>query len=69
MTGQAYEILILDGEELPMKSCPGIPEDHPSIIPAESLGFTTSCYRDYIGTWEIRDNNFYLKSIKGKALD
>jgi hypothetical protein len=70
MTVQSDEILIIDGEETSMSCCPSWPENHPSIIRRGQedpfyMGLSTGCRRGYIGTWEIKNNNFYLKSIKG----
>lgn len=35
-------------------------EEDPSII------FSTACWRQYIGTWEVRDGRFYLVGLKGR---
>ncbi len=79
MTAQAHEILILDGEETSMTSCPEIPADHERIetVPMEEVAeviragrmhvsvLSTACWRKYIATWEIREGKLYLVSIDG----
>ncbi len=79
MTAQAHEVLILDGEETSMTSCPAIPADHERIeaVPMEEVAeairsgrirgpvLSTTCWRKYIATWEIREGRLYLVSIEG----
>jgi hypothetical protein len=78
MTYQVHEKLILDGESVYMISFPDIPRDHPRIldkyhrvpdsypmdISLDSIS-STACYRNYIGVWEIRDGQFFLKDLFG----
>ena len=69
MTAQAAETLILDGQEVAMSFCPGFPEDHPRIAESRYVSgryLHTGCWRQYRGTWEIRDDRLYLVSIAGK---
>ena len=74
MTAQVHERLILDGEQTSMASCPQVPADHPRIESVDPLPdakkhgtiLSTGCWRQYIGTWEIRDGRFYLKEIIGR---
>jgi len=81
MTAQFHEILILDGEETSMAFCPPLPDNHPGLrylseeevredikkdASISSIAFSTACWRGYVGTWEIRDNRFYLVDIKGR---
>ncbi len=79
MTYQTHEKLILNGESVFMTTFPDIPRDHPRILhefhyePVEnieealnSLIGTTACWRNYIGTWEIRDGQFFLKQVYGQ---
>lgn len=73
MTAQIGEILIINGEETSMSFCPPIPEQHKFIkkLNVENDSFCTALWRGYIGTWEIKDNKFYLisvKSMNGKDL-
>lgn len=77
MTAQLHELLILDGEETSMAFCPDFPTDHPRIEPAEEatnrpashgvffLLSSTACWRGYQGTWEIRDDRFFLRTLHG----
>lgn len=74
MTAQVHEHLIFDGEETSMAFCPPIPRDHPRIVeldpeearPSSSgILFSTACWRQYLGTWEIKDGKFYLVGIEG----
>lgn len=45
---------------------------HPRIIKMDrgedgkGLVYSTACWRGYIGTWEIRDDHFYLVNLSGK---
>jgi len=56
-----------------MRFCPPLPENLPRIIKLKEdeivdggdIVFSTGCWRQYIGTWEIRDGKFYLVSIEG----
>lgn len=76
MTAQFHENLILDGEKTSMAFCPPLPENHPRIIElsyeeaikeeVNSLVFSTACWRQYIGTWKIQDEKFYLVTLSGK---
>lgn len=74
MTAQVGETLILDGEKTSMAFCPPLPEQHPSIIELEDedvendnpLIGSTACWRGYIGTWEIKNGQFYLTGITGR---
>jgi len=76
MTGQQYEELIYNGEKTGMASCPPIPEDHPGIIEIsrEELladernreALSTACWRNYIGTWEIANDQLFLVDIIGR---
>jgi len=77
MTAQAHELLIIEGEKTSMPYCPPIPADHPDIefldddkieqekdIPV--IIFSTACWRQYIGTWELKDGKLYLVDVKGR---
>ncbi len=73
MTAQVHENLILNGEETSMAFCPPLPEDDPRIIALKddemdqgSIIFSTACWREYIGTWEIKDGKFYLVHLEGR---
>lgn len=74
MTAQVHENLIYEGEEASMAYCPPLPKNHVKIREAtdeeraatDSLGIRTSCWRDYIGTWEVKDGRFYLVNLTRK---
>ncbi len=77
MTAQAHEMLIIEGQKTSMAFCPPLPKDHSDIkllsdddIKAEkdipSIIFSTACWRQYIGTWELKDGKFYLVDVKGR---
>lgn len=76
MTAQIHEDLIYNGEELSMAFCPPLPEGHPRIktlsdeevkaMKGGGIMFSTVCWRRYIGTWEIKDNRFYLVRLEGQ---
>lgn len=74
MTAQIHEILRIDGRLTSMAFCPPLPEAHERI--AEAVGSaldgmdailrSTACWRGYQGSWEIRENRFYLTGLRGK---
>jgi hypothetical protein len=76
MTAQCHENLILNGEETSMAFCPPLPENHPRLIELsneeankediDSIIFSTACWRQYIGTWMVEDEKFYLVSLLGR---
>ena len=76
MTAQIHEKLIFNGKKTSMAFCPPIPENHPGIVELtheqmqaakfDSIIFSTACWRNYVGTWEIQEDVFYLKKIEGR---
>lgn len=77
MTAQAHELLIVEGEKTSMAFCPPLPAQHPDIellqdeqIKAEKdipwIVFSTACWRQYIGTWELKDGKLFLVDVKGR---
>lgn len=71
MTAQAHEILIYEGERSSMAYCPDFPKDHPEICESSDedgggILQSTACWRGYIGTWEIKDDHFFLNSLRGR---
>lgn len=72
MTAQFHENLILNGEETSMAFCPPLPKNDPRIIElkedevVDTIVFCTACWREYIGTWEIKHDKFYLSDIAGR---
>lgn len=72
MTAQFGEVLILDGEARRMNFCPPLPIGSPHLArtPDEELtGGCTACWRGYVATWEIADDEFYLTEINGPLGD
>ena len=71
MTAQASEKIIIDDEEYKL-----LAEPLESYLEKRKLKFdvrNTACWRGYIGTWELKDNELYLTGfygkIKGKEVD
>jgi hypothetical protein len=68
-TAQIPDILIYKGDTLSLFNCPlySYP-DQDKVSLKNMFGsngcFYTSCYRNYIATWEIIDNKLYLTRIK-----
>jgi hypothetical protein len=72
MTMQIAEIIYIDGRRASLQNEPEFPlelvrevdvweEEHKS-----PYIHSTACHRDYIGTWKIKDNKFYLTYLDGK---
>ena len=75
MTAQIKELLIIDGHKTRMAFCPPVPVEHPRIherSPDEILRDesrildSTTCWRRYVGTWEIKDERFFLADLHGR---
>jgi hypothetical protein len=78
MTAQIHEQLIYNGDQTSMAFCPPLPENNPCIreLSDEEIErgeggggpfiFSTACWRQYVGTWEIKDGRFYLVGIEGR---
>lgn len=73
MTGQVHENLILNGENSSMAFCPPLPKNDSRIVELEKdeiirhgIFSSTACWRQYVGTWEIKDNRFYLVELNGR---
>lgn len=74
MTAQVPEKLVFNGEKTSMTFCPPLPEQHPRIIKLDDKDmdhndywvFSTACWREYVGTWEIKNDQFYLVDIAGR---
>ncbi|PWQ98840.1 hypothetical protein [Leucothrix pacifica] len=69
MTAQVHEVLIIDGQETSMAFCPPLPENDSRVIESKDddgyISFSTDCWRQYVGTWEIKENKFYLINLDG----
>lgn len=74
MTAQVHEKLKYEGKKTSINFCPSLPENDPriKILDDDEIGktdsviFSTACWRQYIGSWEIKDDKFYLVSLKGR---
>lgn len=73
MTAQVHENLIIGCEKTSMAFCPPLPENDSRVVKLkddEIKGgggiFSTACWRQYIGTWQIIDNKFYLVNLEGR---
>lgn len=80
MTAQFHEKLILEGKATSMAFCPPIPTDHPDIAVlnddemradiaagrTNSFIYSTACWRQYIGTWELKAGRLYLTHVEGR---
>lgn len=68
-TAQIPDLIIYKGDTLSLYSCPlnSFPNQD-LITPNELFGsrgcFFTSCWRNYVATWEIIDNELYLCEIR-----
>ena len=56
-----------------MAFCPPLPENDPRVIELKDdeindcdFVFSSACWRQYIGTWEIKDGKVYLVNILGR---
>ncbi len=75
MTAQIHERLYLNGRLTSMACEPDLPENHPRVVAAtdEEIAmargdvFSTACWREYLGTWKIKDGKFYLLRVEGKC--
>ena len=74
MTAQVHERLILDGEHTSMNYDPPLPHHHPRIIlrtnanmrETDAIMNEPTCWRRYVGSWELRDGRLYLLAIDGR---
>jgi hypothetical protein len=66
MTAQVGEKIIVDGQETWMAFCPPLPIGHPRLVAVGGDRPTsTACWRGYVGTWELRQDRFYLVGVEG----
>lgn len=65
MTAQVSEVLLFEGKELQMCACPlsGYLSNSPKNW--SFLGYSSACWRGYVGTWEVVENRLYLKALDG----
>lgn len=72
MTHQLHENIIYEGNDLSMTTCPKVPLDHPRVIElteeelfanGQPRVISSSCWRGYLGSWEIKDGRLYLVKL------
>ena len=80
MTAQLHENIIINGKVSSMAFCPSLPKDDARISTLSDddilteitqkqihrLVLSTACWREYIGTWEIKSEKFYLVKLEGR---
>ena len=70
MTTQVKERIIIDGEKYPLLNALSLPEDDTKIKQKEGPTYTrSSCWRGYVGTWEIKDDKLYLNEFSSGKYD
>ena len=70
MTTQVKERIIIDGEKYPLLNALSLPEDDTKIKQKEGSTYTrSSCWRGYVGTWEIKDDKLYLIEFSSGMYD
>lgn len=73
MTAQVLENLILDGQATSIAFCPPLPLNDSRVVALKydeidggGILISSACWRQYVGTWEIKDNKFYLVNLRGR---
>ena len=70
MTTQVKERIIIDGEKYPLLNALSLPEDDTKIKQKEGpISTRSSCWRGYVGTWEIKDDKLYLIDFSSGKYD
>ena len=70
MTTQVKERIIIDGEKYPLLNALSLPEGDTKIKQKEGpISTRTSCWRGYVGTWEIKDDKLYLIDFSSGKYD
>ena len=73
MTHQLHENIIYEGRDLSMTTCPKVPLDHPRVTEltdkelfaaGQPRVVSSSCWRGYLGSWEIREGRLYLVKLE-----
>jgi len=74
MTHQLHENISYEGKDLSMMSLPHVPLDQPRIIALSDEEIfainkkgrmvSSSCWRGYVGSWEIKDGRLYLTKLE-----
>lgn len=68
-TAQIPDLIIYNGDTLSLYSCPlnSYPDQDlitPQVLFGSSGCFFTACWRNYVATWEIVDNELFLTEIR-----
>ena len=63
MCAQIHEKIIIQGKEELMAFCPSLPPNILALVKSENIK-ATACWRGYIATWEIKDDNLYLLNVE-----
>jgi hypothetical protein len=71
-TAQIPDIIIYNGDTLALYSCPLNSYPNQDLITSKELFgssgcFFTACWRNYIATWEIIDNELYLCKVRNSC--
>ena len=73
MTHQLHENIIYEGRDLSMTTCPKVPLDHPRVTEltdkelfaaGQPRVVSSSCWRGYLGSWEIKEGRLYLIKLE-----
>ena len=73
MTHQLHENIIYEGRDLSMTTCPKVPLDDPRVIEltdkelfakGQPRVVSSSCWRGYLGSWEIKEGRLYLMKLE-----
>jgi len=70
MTTQVKERIIIDGEKYPLLNALSLPKNDLIIKQKEGpISTRSSCWRGYVGTWEIKDDKLYLIDFSSGKYD
>jgi hypothetical protein len=73
MTHQLHENIIYEGRDLSMTTCPKVPLDNPRVkeltdkelfAAGQPRVVSSSCWRGYLGSWEIKEGRLYLIKLE-----
>lgn len=74
MTAQVPERIIFNGQQASMSCCPPLPDHHASLVrlkdeqmdDVDGYILSTCCWREYVGTWELKDEKLYFVDVEGR---
>jgi len=67
-TGQTPDVIVINNSRYDLLSFPSLNAQGIGPVPDFAGSAASNCWRNYIATWEIRDGQLWLLSIKGKLL-